>query len=72
MWWTLPVIVCATLLGIGTLLCGIACCVQRCFYPEDARGRLVSTPGDGNEDRSAGPASKFSWRRATAPPSGVP
>lgn len=67
MWWTLPVIVGAILLGICILLCGIVCCVQRCFHPEDARESLVRTIGDGNEDRYIGPGSMFSRKSETAP-----
>lgn len=71
MWWTLPLIVCATLLGIGILLCGTVCCVQRCFYPDDADAPLFRTRGSGNGDRSTGPASKFSWKGAVSPSPGV-
>ena len=38
MWWTLPVILVVIVIGIAILLCGVVCCVQRCFYPEGTRG----------------------------------
>jgi len=68
MWWTLPVIIGAIVLGLAILLCGVVCCVQRCFYPEGTRGPLVRTFGDGNEDRYIGPEGKLSWKGKVAPP----
>jgi len=66
--WAFPVIIGGILLACFLLLCGVVCCVQRCFYPEGTRGPLVRTFGDGNEDRYIGPEGKLSWKGKVAPP----
>ena len=67
MWWTLPVIIGAIVLGLCILLCGVVCCVQRCFYPEGTRGPKVRTFNDGGEDRYLGPDGP-SWKKKQLPP----
>ncbi len=67
MWWTFPAIIGGIVVACFLLLCGVVCCVQRCFYPEGTRGPLVRTFGD-NTGRYIGPDGKLSWKGETAPP----
>lgn len=65
--WAFPVIIGGILLACLLMLCGVVCCVQRCFYPEGTRGPKVRTFGDG-KDRFIGPGGTLSWKSDTPPP----
>ncbi len=65
--WAFPLIIGGILLACFLLLCGVVCCVQRCFYPEGTRGRHVRTFGD-CKVRYIGPEGKRSWKGDLPPP----